>query len=356
MSRNRKENQGSKEVISTSKDTDWFAKLNAGPLTEKTNEEFLIWLEQHPEHEQEYERCELAWDMVGELEQDPEIIACIKECEDQIEAYRNRSNRWTDLIASVREMMAGPVAKTAAFAFCCVVAVSLVLLQLPQTYETGIGEQRLITLADGSRVTLNTDTRIAVRYSSGHRGIELERGEAIFDVEHEPDRPFEVVAGNGLARAIGTRYNVARAGEIVTVSVLEGIVEVQANVSEHRELPQGVANLEQKNAPVILKQGQAVNYWEVGAMDKPQSANLKRINAWLEGKLDFDAELLSEVIEEHNRYSSQKIVISHDQLKSLLVSGVFNAGDTEALMFALSETFGIRALHRGGLIMLVPKT
>lgn len=356
MSRNRKEKQVSKKGISTSKDTDWFAKLNAGPLTEKTNEEFLAWLEQNPEHEQEYERCELAWDMVGELEQDPEIATCIKECEDRIEEYHDRSNLWTDLFASVREMLGGPVAKSAALAFCCIFAFSWVLLQLPQTYETGVGEQRLITLADGSSVTLNTDTRIAVRYSSALRGIELERGEAIFNVEHDADRPFEVMAGNGLARAIGTRYNVARAGEIVTVSVLEGVVEVQANVTEHRDLPKGVANLEQHNAPVILKQGQAVNYWEVGAIDKPQGADIKRINAWLEGKLDFEADLLSDVIKEHNRYSSQKIVISHDQLKSLLVSGVFNAGDTEALLFALNETFGIRALHRGGLIMLVPKT
>lgn len=346
-----------KTDIRPTSDSNWFAKLKAEPLSDKTNQEFLDWLEENPENEQQYERCELAWDLAEELEQDAEIASLIRECDERIaqSKHRKQSENRSNFLQGLRELFAAPKAKIGAFAFACAAVISVFVLQMPQTYQTGIGEQLVVALADGSTITLNTDTELRVNFTKDHRGIELQRGEAVFEVAHDANRPFDVFAANGMARAVGTRFNVAMEQGQVTVSVLEGVVEVRAGVD--RETPgQGVEDLNSRNRSALLKIGQAVNYWQEGAIAEPHKARINRINAWQKGKLAFDADPLQEVIKEHNRYSSQKIVISRDQLKSIEVSGVFNAGDTEALLYALQETFGIRALHRNNLIMLVPKT
>ena len=359
MSNNTENSKKRNTAVQPSADTDWFVKLKKDSLNDDTNDEFLAWLQQNPENELEYERCELAWELAGELENEPAVAALISRCDEQIAQAQRQAE--TGFFAVLAQRLRGlftarPIFTAGAIAFACITVISTLLLFLPKTYETGIGEQRLVTLPDGSSIILNTNTELAVSFNSDHREIALKRGEALFEVAHDPNRPFEVFAANGLARAVGTRFNVALEQNLVTVSVLEGKVEVRTDLQKPTPLPEGVTHLEQQRNSALLIKGQAVNYWDQGAMAEPQPAQLKRIEAWQQGKLEFDASSLVEVIKEHNRYSLNKIVISNDQLENIQISGIFNAGDTEALLFALHETFGINALHRNNLILLVPKS
>src|SRR5688572_21604466 len=134
---------------------------------------------------------------------------------------------------SAPEVRHTPIYVRWAAAAVIVVAIGLafaaVYLQVrPVQYETAVSEQRDVLLADGSRVTLNTDTALTVRYATSSRRVELERGEAIFAVKHDAARPFEVAARQTVTRALGTEFNVDRRSDRIRVSVIEGVVRVSA--------------------------------------------------------------------------------------------------------------------------------
>ena len=97
---------------------------------------------------------------------------------------------------------------------------------------TGVGEQRTLTLEDGTRIQLNTDTRAVVRYDERLRRVELEKGEAMFEVARRPDWPFVVTAGDRQIRALGTAFVVRREAEVLAVTLVEGKVTVTPTVDE----------------------------------------------------------------------------------------------------------------------------
>ncbi len=321
------------DLASTRAEADWFSRLRKKPIDRNTDREFQAWLAENPEHESDYERCELIWELCKDIEDDPEIVGYIDEC-DALIAKRSHKNRsffiaWSTPIALAASVLA--------FAL-----VTMMFLQLPseELFISAVGEQRSIILEDGSNVVLNTNTRLAVRYTSQQRSIDLYSGEALFTVTKDPNRPFTVHAANGMAKAVGTRFNVRHEDRFITVSVLEGIVDVspESDGADH--------------AITRLTEGQAVNYYD-GVLAQTSAADLVRIEAWRAGKLDFDSARLMDVIAEHNRYTKTKIVIADDSIKDLLVSGIFRVGENEPLLFALENSFNIRAVNRGKSVMLV---
>ena len=350
--------QPRQKLISTAESA-WFAKVNAGDLSGQTNQEFLEWLERNSANEQNYEKCELIWELCGELEHDPEIAAAIAACDEEIrirtEAQSSRSAFSADRTSRLQRLLIPLRSKVGMLAMAAAVLLAIWIPQMPLTYDTEIGERRSVTLADGSSVTLNTDTELVVRFQASQRDIELKRGEAIFNVAHDADRPFVVHAAHGTARAVGTRFNVLLEQDQVTVSVLEGSVAVRSRVTDRDTSQPGAEPAPAANVK-LLKVGEAVNYWEEGTISEPRKARLGRIDAWQQGKLEFDSDSLASVIKEHNRYALKKIVIADDDLNKIQVSGVFNANDTKSLLFALQEAFGIRAVHRQSMILLIPES
>jgi transmembrane sensor len=196
-------------------------------------------------------------------------------------------------------------------------------------YETQVGEQRDVVLADGSRVTLNTDTAIAVRYSDSRRYIELRHGEAFFSVQHDAHRPFDVVANGILTRALGTEFNVDLREARVTVSVLEGAVRVTKPPATADAL-----------VPTAIGKGQALEFHTKEYRAREQQADRRRIDGWRARKLEFSDTPLEEAVEEVNRYSTLKVVLGAPALGAVRVSGIFRIGDTEGFLFSLRE-----ALH-----------
>jgi transmembrane sensor len=210
-------------------------------------------------------------------------------------------------------------------------------------YSTVIGQQRTIDLADGSLLTLNTDSHVTIDFDGDKRKVRLLRGEALFEVAQEPGRPFLVYAGRGLVRAVGTAFSVYLKGEnSVSVTVAEGKVELsavpgldpQSSAAEFESRPP---------APLVkIEAGQSATFGQrVESVQSLARVELERQLAWREGMLRFHGEALSHAIGEVGRYTTQKIVILDPALRDLRIGGHFKVGETEAMFEALETSFGV---------------
>ncbi|PLR22604.1 anti-sigma factor [Caulobacter zeae] len=205
-------------------------------------------------------------------------------------------------------------------------AIGGVLLwnQRPVAYQTAVGERRTVALPDGSRVTLNTATRLVARFGGDRREVVLEAGEALFAVAHRDGAPFDVLSQGGRIRVTGTRFNVYRQAGFTQVDLLEGGVTA------------GSAEDGSKTA-VRLAPGQAVRLSPSGRPGPIFVAQAARIDDWNNGRISFVGASLTEAVAEMNRYSRTPMRIATPSLGRLQVDGVFEAGDTAAFARAVGR-------------------
>lgn len=324
--------------------SEWFIKLRSGPVTDALENKFRDWLQESPERVAAYQRCEITGKMIRELASDSELRPMLDRCSKIRTEYEERKH---DHLAGLLDWLFYHrlSVSTAALIFTGLL-LAVVTNLMPVTYKTDIGELRTVILEDSSAVTLNTNSEIAVHYSSGSRHIRLEHGEVFFEVAHDLSRPFEVSAGKGLVKAVGTAFGVELDGDKVTVSVLEGTVAVTPNIEVLGDKRVTVESQE-------LTVGESLDYWKSGAVAEVNYANKKRITAWREGKLNFDGLRLADAIKEHNRYTSHKIVLGSDDVRNLAISGIFRIGDTDSLLYLLEQSLGLQAIERDDIILLV---
>jgi transmembrane sensor len=225
------------------------------------------------------------------------------------------------------------------------VAAALAIVSLgswPQTYATGIGEQRSIVLADGSTVDLNSRSKVRIRFSSQQRGVELIEGQALFKVAKDHARPFVVDSGGTSVRAVGTQFDVYRKRQGTIVTVVEGRVAVLA---EHGAGEVGFA--EPKTGALgpglLVSAGEQVKVDESAAQRLPH-ANIDGATAWRQRELVFDAASLFEVAEEFNRYNTRRLVIDQDEKYDFHISGVFSSTDPSSLIRFLQARRGLRVV------------
>ena len=225
------------------------------------------------------------------------------------------------------------------------------------SYRTGIGQQKLITLSDGSSVRLNTNSQMQVNYSKGSRTLRLLQGEALFSVIPDPNRAFEVYAGDNVVRAVGTAFAVHLDGSKVDVTVTKGVVDVaEVNhrpiAAPHRKHLKGDAPTLKGDAPTaslgrlkageMTRVGSGTDHIEVQQLAEPE---LQRKMSWQEGYLTFSGEPLSEVIQQVNRYSPVTLELGDPNLASVAIGGRFRIGDMDAVLDVLETNFGVQA-HR----------
>jgi transmembrane sensor len=215
-------------------------------------------------------------------------------------------------------------------------------------YRTDKGEQRTVNLGDGSTVMLSTDTALSVELSGRRRTVVLQRGEALFSVRHETDRPFAVLAANGTVRDIGTRFTVYRSSDRVRVAVVEGVVEVQTQsteqsnqVAEQASRAARAESATQAGERTVLTEGDRVWYGSDGRLTAVQKVDRELITAAFHRKLVFDAVPLARVIEEVSRYRDGEIRILDPTLSSLQISGVFHQDNLDGLWKALEHALPV---------------
>lgn len=195
-----------------------------------------------------------------------------------------------------------------------------------ERYATRTGENRTIALADGSRLTLNTATRLRTG-PGGERKVWLDRGEAYFDIAHDPSRPFVVEAGASRVTVLGTRFTVRRDGDSTRVLVEQGRVRLsEDNTSVHIS----------RNQEATARAGRIVR------SEVSPTRTAQRL-AWREGRIVFDQTTLGAAADEFNRYNDRKLVIADPAAASVLIGGSFAPSNIDGFVRLLEQGFGLRA-------------
>jgi transmembrane sensor len=190
-------------------------------------------------------------------------------------------------------------------------------LSARNTYRTGLGETRVISLEDGTVLTLNTNSRVAVNYSPERRDIRLVQGEVLFDVAKNKKRPFIVEAEGTQVRAVGTSFTVKLIpDEPLQVLVREGVVEIKRPEVPTTALIRVVAGTR-----AVAPPGEPIAAKPVAA------AEVDRELVWRVGRIAFRGETLREAAQMFARYSDTKIVIDDPNVASRTVAGLFVSND-----------------------------
>jgi transmembrane sensor len=300
-------------------------------------QEIYAWVGADPRHAVAFARMEAAWEGAERLRAAPPSLEMVVPVgQDSILPVMAGG-------FSRRRLMAGGLA---AASVAVAATVGWRLLNNVELYRTGVGERRVVALADGSRVTLNTASTVEVAFADHERRVRLVRGEALFEVAHDASRPFLVDAGSARFRALGTAFNVRLRPDVVELTVTQGVVGVAAEDG-------GV------DVPVSAKiaaGGGAVVRSGAVAPTALDGQHLRQRTAWQEGVLEFDGESLAQVVGEFNRYRQKPIVIGDARLEALRIGGRFEVDEADKFLAALTSSFPIQAMATDdGGVLLVEK-
>jgi transmembrane sensor len=236
----------------------------------------------------------------------------------------------------------------------------------PGEYRTAIGEQRIVELADHTRITIDATTHLLVRFTKDIRSVQLLRGQAQFSVAKDPSRPFEVIAGGRTIVAVGTVFTVEYVDNRIQVAMVEGKVAVLASnqrdvknvppaAPEIEALPQSDAAQADVARPasqqaddaaveeIYLSAGEQLDVGQDGSSVVTPKADIAAVTAWREGKVIFRTTPLGEAVRRMNRYSHLQLKIDDSALAAQKFSGVFEAGDTRGFVGALQRYLSVKA-------------
>lgn len=346
---NSTENNGTENIRSFSSRSeieteaaDWLARLDGDQRLSPTElTQLKEWVERSPAHRQTLQDLAAFWGQANIL------------TELSVPLYREPAEPARRTLWGGR-LGASPVfASISALGFVLLTGLWLMgsspsLVSGNGIYQTRVGEQNTITLRDGSVIELNTDSEVQVNYNRQRRAIALTRGEAHFTVSKDAQRPFEVTAGQGVVRAVGTAFAVHFQRQALDVTVTEGTVALTAIAS-----PQAANDPLQDGAaqnPAHLKAlvaGQSVTFKPLladalgGGIESLPAEQLQQKLAWREGLMLFDGESLAAVVKEMNRYTHATIEIADPSIAGLAVGGQFRVGETDAMLKNLSISFNL---------------
>jgi len=309
----------------------WIARRDAGELTLQEQADFEAWIARSSQHRDALARLSTLWsdfDVFRKLASPPPLSAQLGRRSDASALRLNRSRR--RLMAVAASVIALVAAGYAGRAFWNNEAEPSV------SYETAIGSQRSIVLTDGSTILLNTDSRIDVDFTHARREIRLVHGEAYFEVAHNKQRPFLVIAGNGVVRDVGTAFAVRLLPQEVEVTVTKGDVEL-GTINHVGDDPATHAHM----LGNIAAGQNAVFSDKVQNLALVSEAELNRKLAWRNGVLVYAGEPLSRVVADIGRYTSVKIEIADQRLNDLQVGGYFEVGKIDRIFEALEKNFGV---------------
>lgn len=301
----------------------WVVRLDDAACSPADRADFETWRAQGPEYEAAYEREAYAWERLDRLRAvapragtpDADLLA----------PPRKRLFSWklADLDARGWARAAGVVGATGA------IAVGVISATASTAYATAIGERRVIVLSDNSRIELNTNSKVLVRYRKGSREVRLVRGEALFAAS--PDaRPFIVTAGGTqLETTDGAQVAVRVKGEVAVVTVKSGAVDVDLRDSGQDSRQQA---------------GVAAVYTPVSArVQRISTAEIDRTLAWRQGAIALNGQTLEQAAAEFNRYNRQRISVDDPSVSRLRLAGYFQSTEPSSFVGAVTSTFPVRA-------------
>jgi transmembrane sensor len=314
----------------------WVARLRSDSCTEGDLQEFALWLSASAEHQSAMDSMLELWDDLVVLEHMPA----------DFEELRENSGTLADAAPTKRRQWL----KFGLAAAACALFVSMLTPVFENgvqtdTYQTALGERQEVQLADGSTVTLNTDSKITVNLAGDLRHVVLNRGEVFFRVQRDTERAFVVEAGSAEVRVMGTAFNIHLKGDRSNITVTEGVVRV----TETRNPANRAAVSE------LLYANQGI-YSDSNGLAVAAAVDIASSTAWRDGKIVAQGMPLSELVQEIGRYHDLNILIAEPKLAQTLVSGVFPLENADAILAALEHSIGINAMELEDHSILLIKT
>lgn len=310
---------------------------------------FAEWLDRSESNRQDYAAVERAWQVAGSAGEHDAIAGWRQEALRYRAPARHRSQTQPSPGAS-RYRLAAIAAMLIAF-----VAIGLgsgVLTGLNplrstedralRTFATGIGERTLLTLDDGTTITLNSNSRIAIGSEPGARYARLLSGQALFEVESDPEHPFLVETEDYRVTVLGTVFDVRLGEDDTRVALAEGKVRfspLHTNANEMRGAGE-----------VTLKPGQQLIASTSGIA--VASADVSGIMMWRSGRVQFRETPLPDAVAEMARYSKTPIAVDPEGLDGFRLTGTFKTANPEGFVTALTETFPVAAEEQGNRTVL----
>jgi transmembrane sensor len=325
----------------------WRIRLTESPDLFRTG--FAAWLAEDPANEQAWRAVQNPWVFLGEQSTSPAVIRLRRAA--LVHAHSVLRSNW--LRAKLRRPPVRLAA--AATALIALTAGALWWHYRPTVYRTGPGEQRSVRLADGSRVTLDASSEVTVRYTADARTLALIRGQARFDVAHNPQRPFTVSADGHKVVATGTAFDVNLIGSEMEVTLLKGhVVIVPASASVRPFVPVGEPGVSPRLADVAVT-GIPPD-WKRIALDPGEQlvlaahapprvsrVSLQRVTAWQRGQLVFKNEPLAQVLTRIDRYIPEPIVAGDARAAAMRISGVYQEGDIDGFVSTIVSYLPVQA-------------
>ncbi|MGJ4728097.1 FecR family protein [Luteimonas sp. SDU101] len=322
----------------------WIARLHGPDRDADMEAGFRRWLAERPENALEFEGLNEVWELLP--------VSVPSRATARLERWE-RSEEARQLQA-MRTRTSTPARPQTRFALAVCAALVLVALGAfrfwpDPSYATAVGEQRTVRLEDGTRVSLNSGSRVSVAYGDAERRVRLARGEVLFDVARDAERPFVVDVEGHRVTALGTSFVVRRDDERVAVTLIEGRVAVVPASAAARGT--GSRAGVPASSPGILAPGQRMTL-AARAPARIDSPRLDAVTAWRRGEVILDDTPLTEAVAEMNRYDRTAIVIDRPEARTLTVSGLYHTGDSAGFAESVAQMYGLRVVERDGRIHL----
>ena len=319
--------------------------------------EFSSWLAQDPRNREAWRCVQAPWDVLGQQATAPGVIRLRRT------ALAHAHNTMRSNLLWPRRFRRPAMLATAAA--CLVAAGAFVFWQQyrPDVFRTGFGERRVVTLGDGSQITLDSRSEVTVRYTADARALTLVHGQAQFDVAHDVARPFSVIAEGHKVVATGTAFDVDVLGPKLLVTLLKGHVVVMPQsaptIAWVPDAPSvGASSVTRAGTEsrisstpadalgrIYLDPGEQL---VMSSSDAPRVSHvdIERVTAWERGEIVFDNEALASVIQRMNRYGPRHIIVADDHTGSLRISGVFHEGDVDGFVSTIAAYLSVSARER----------
>lgn len=321
----------------------WITRLHGPDRTPEMEAGFRRWLAERPENAQEFEGLTEVWD----------LLAASAPARNAPRLERWEHSAEAQELQALRAQPSVPAARTRrrprralALAACAVLALCAVGLYRAwpdNTYTTAIGEQRVVRLEDGTRMSLNSGSDIVTDFTPAERRVRLNRGEALFEVAKDASRPFVVAVDGHSVTALGTTFVVRRDARQVAVTLIEGRVAVAGTAGRSDAAAP---------APEILVPGQRLTLGEAATPPRIDTPRLESVTAWRRGEVMLDDTPLADAVAEMNRYDKTVIVIDSPRANGLIVSGLYHTGDSMGFATSVARLHGLRVRQAEGQIHL----
>ena len=329
----------------------WVARRHGEAWSPADEAALAAWLDAAPGNRVAYLRLTLGWQKAGRLTAfGVGIPAGVVPTVEQMQASpyfdrerRNFAEPQPAVSAERPSMRAGRGwrAVAASLLLAAILGAAWYATSREPAYRTQVGGLESVPLPDGSKVILNTDSEMRLRVTETERHIDLQRGEAFFEVAHDPARPFIVRAGDQRVIAVGTKFSVRRDADGVRVIVTEGKVRID-RIAAHGATP--VAEV--AAGRVAKSAGEGVLIQEKSLAEVEQSLS------WRSGYLVFRETSLADAVAEFNRYNERQLVIADPDIAGLQIEGNFRATSVDLFTRLLESGFPIVVEHRGDQIIL----